>query len=175
MEWEFIHQPNDIIEPFRDFHIFFEGQKNVTLSRLPVQLETLRRHLDAVAAELDDRTSPRRTRREIREFPGLVKRLRFTVEKMRETLAFLCRDVDECFLCDCDLEGRLCGVPTKAWHAVLLDPWTKNLLSFLGAEGRRGCWAMTQDEAIRRAIDTCEPDDLAIESDDEEDQNLLGL
>ena len=32
---------------------------------------------------------------------------------------------------------------------------------------------MLQDEATRRAIETNEPDDLAIESDDEEDRNLL--
>jgi hypothetical protein len=80
---------------------------------------------------------------------------------------FLCRDVDERFVHDRDLEGRSCGVPTKAWRAALLDPRAKNLLSFLEAEERGDHWKMMQDEATRRAIDAHEPDDLAIEPDGE--------
>jgi hypothetical protein len=76
----------------------------------------------------------------------------------------------------CQLSANLLFAPVQKFRPFFHNRVrTKNLLqvSFLEAEERRGCWEMLQDEAIRRAIETCEPDDLTIESDDEEDRNLL--
>ena len=89
LEWEFVHQSNIILVPFRDFQIFFEGQFYVTLSWLPVMLEKLRIHLENLAAELDDPRSPRRTRRQLRQHPDLVERLQSRCARNARNLSLL--------------------------------------------------------------------------------------
>ena len=159
LEWEFVHQSNEILEAFRDFQIFFEGQFYVTLSWLPLMLEKLRLHLEKVAAELADPQSKRRQRRQLRQCPDLVTSLAQSVEETRENFIYLYRDKDERFVYDRDNQGRLCGVPTKAWHAALLDIRTKNLLGFLTVDERTEAWNMLEDEVFARSLPLLEQQD----------------
>ena len=71
---------------------------------------------------------------------------------MRETFLFLHRSTDQRFVFERDREGRLCGIPTKAWCAALLDLRAKNLLGFLSAEDRIDVWQMLEDETCTRAL-----------------------
>jgi hypothetical protein len=51
-DWEFVYQSNGIMEEFRNYQLFFEGQKYVTISWMPIMLEKLRRHMKQVDGDL---------------------------------------------------------------------------------------------------------------------------
>ena len=95
---------------------------------------------------------------------------------MRENFVYLHRNHTERFIYDRDRDGRLCGVPTRAWHAVLLDMRTKTLLGFLTADHRNEVWNMLEDEVYDRAVDRAanagDPDQLRPDEPNDDDDAI---
>ena len=151
--WEFIYQVVSIMEPFRNFQKFMEGQKHCTLPWLPVSLEQLRRHLENVASDLEDPNSNMRKRRGLRDQPGLMNRLRKVVQEMRESFIVHWRDRDEKFRCGASGEMRVSGIPPKAWFAALIDARTRTMLGFLSAAERTWLWSQFAEFTFDRFKD----------------------
>ena len=151
--WEFIYQVVSIMEPFRNFQKFMEGQKYCTLPWLPVSLEQLRRHLENVATDLEDPNSNMRKRRGLRNQPGLMNRLRKVVQEMRESFIVYWRDRDEKFRYGASGEMRVSGIPPKAWFAALIDARTRTKLGFLSAAERTWLWSQFAEFTFDRFKD----------------------
>jgi hypothetical protein len=151
-DWEYIVQVCEIMEPFKHFIIFFEGQKYVSLSWLPVMIEKMRLHMEKVAADLEDPNSERRRRRGLRDQPRLTDLLIKCVHEMRESFLLYWRSRDDKFECGRESEIRMSGIPTKAWHAALYEGRTRKRLGFLTADERTQLWKMLADDVFDRHL-----------------------
>jgi hypothetical protein len=138
--------------PFKHFIIFFEGQKYVSLSWLPVMIEKMRLNLEKVAADLEDAHSERRRRRGLRDQPRLCDLLVKCVHEMRESFLLHWRSRDDKFEHGRESETRVFRIPTKAWHAALYDGRSRKRLGFLTADERTQLWKMLADDVFERHL-----------------------
>ena len=161
-----------VLKPLRDMQLFLEGQRYVTLSWVPSFLEGLRADLTAMHSDLG--ASPSNLRLETRSGMHIAGATRNAIMAGLEAMVYHFRGTDERFVYRRDgltEEGRLTGVPTAAWLASVLDPRTKDLLSFLSADETEQLWYMLivkmgkQHDADRAAnppiqqIEFCDTDD----------------
>jgi hypothetical protein len=143
--WQMARALCHVLKPLRDFQIGMEAEKYVTISLLPVCLETVRQSMDSDSFML--RVDGSSLRADLRLSPALALRVATALDAGRTAFVSHFRNPEERLIyaraatASQNATGRMRGIPSQAWIAMLLDPRVKHLTNFLSAEEVEDLWS----------------------------------
>jgi hypothetical protein len=143
--WQMARALCHVLKPLRDFQIGMEAEKYVTISLLPVCLETVRQSMDSDSFML--RVDGSSLRADLRLSPALALRVATALDAGRTAFVSHFRNPEERLIyaraatASLNATGRMRGIPSQAWIAMLLDPRVKHLTNFLSAEEVEDLWS----------------------------------
>ena len=143
--WQMARALCHVLKPLRDFQLGMEAEKYVTISLLPVCLETVRQNMDSDAFMLKVDGSSLLT--DLRISPALALRVASALDAGRDAFVSHFRNPEERLIyaraatVDPNATGRMRGIPSQAWTAMFLDPRVKHLTNFLSAGEVEDLWS----------------------------------
>jgi hypothetical protein len=147
--WQVAKALVHVLKPLRDFQVAMEAEKHVTLSLVPVCLETVRQSMDSDSFMLQVDGSSLRS--DLRISPTVANLVAAALDAGRASFVSHFRSKTERLICtraptvDPTATGRMRGIPSQAWMAMLLDPRVKHLTNFLSAEEVDDLWSRLHD------------------------------